>query len=143
MELADTNKHQLFLEPEGPISRGNDYTTLTYLGVVLANLDSSSHELLGLFDELDPSDYRRRAILLHTVSGMAGLSDDAEFAERTRALQRRILRDPKEIPQLRLMALQDLRRAMTIADAKALQKMLRKESPGMARALQNFLHEYF
>ena len=59
---------------------------------------------------------------------------------------RRIVFDRDEIPQLRLQALEYLRKDLLLDDAMKLKRALRKEdkkSKAMRRCLSDYLFEYF
>jgi len=134
---------EVFLEPEAPVDYGSDRTNVTYVGVVLANVQAARDQILTLFGELPRDDYRRRGCLLSTLGDMAAVSEDGAFRKATYDLCRAILADSEEIPQMRFLALQYLRPDLSLDDMKAVKKLHTNERGPMRRALSDFLYEFF
>jgi hypothetical protein len=76
-------------------------------------------------------------------ASIAADREDAEVSRRVYSRLREILADVDEIPQMRLLALELLRRNLTVADATRIKRLLTKEKAPMRRALNNFLYEFF
>ena len=51
--------------------------------------------------------------------------------------------DAGELPQIRILALDYLRKDIRLADAMALRKQLRKEPEGMQQYFSDYLYEFF
>ena len=135
---------EIFMGPERKIDDRGTLTTISYPGLLLPNLDGVGPAVLELFEELESGDYRRRGTLLHTLVNLVAVSDDVEFRRRTYDLFRRITLDLEEIPQMRLLAVDYLRRDVSLADMMAFQRQQRKEtSEAMRKALAAYLFEYF
>ena len=96
-----------------------------------------------MLDSLPRKEYRRRAALLTALANIAGARSDEAWTKDVYAALRGILLDPKDVPQLRLLALDYLRKDLRIDDAMKLKRTLRKESRAMRRYLSDYLFEYF
>lgn len=134
---------EVFLEVEAPIDTAIGRTNVNYTAVVFANLRAARADVLELFRSLPRDDHRRRGCLLYTLGGMAADTADAAFAEEVYDLFRQILGDREDLPQMRLLALQNLRRVLTLDDMEAVKELQKQEEGPMRRALTDFLFEFF
>jgi len=134
---------KIFMEPERKLPTRSDYTTVTFLGIQFSNMHESIDEIIGLLESLPRQDYRRRAALVHAVANVAGARSDDPWTKDVYAALRRIVFNPKEVPQLRLLALDYLRKDLRLEDAMNLKRALRKESPQMRSYFSDYLLEYF
>jgi HEAT repeat protein len=134
-----------FLGPEKRLgSEARAPTTLEHAAVLLANLDGAEDDLLRLYDELPAADYRRRACLLTTLGNVAATRTVPGLPAKVYERMRAMLYAPREIPQLRLLALEWLRRDLTLEDQQRLKASLPDEpDPAMRVALNDFLFEFF
>ncbi|MBL8727555.1 MAG: HEAT repeat domain-containing protein [Planctomycetes bacterium] len=136
----------LFRGPELLVARGAAglFTTWNYVPTLLLNVRGTELQVFDAFDALDRADWRHRALLLPTLSGLAADRRDPALQIRCAELLRRILFDRGELPQLRLLALNLMTmRSLTVEDALRLANMRRDESPGMKALLGDFLVDYF
>lgn len=108
-----------------------------------ANVRGAEGKILELFHDLPKDDYRRRALLLGTLANVASEREDPAFSPRVYELMRSILADREEIPQMRLSALDYLRRKLRLDDVMAIKRMAPDESEPMRKALTDFLFEFF
>ena len=140
---AFTELEKIFLEPEVPIDATENRTSLTYIAEILSNIDLARVQILDLYSRLPREDYRRRACLLDTLNGLGSVTKDEAFAQSVTDLFRSIIQDSDDIPQMRLLALQFLRRDLRIDDMKAILKLYRSENGPIRKALSDFLWEFF
>jgi HEAT repeat protein len=132
------------LGPERAFAPGGRQTTHSYIPVILANLTGEEPRVLALFESLPRSDYGRRALLVYTLANMAGGgSARREVMDLIYGRLRTLLADTTEESQMRLLALQFLRRDFRLEDAMKLKGMLRSEPEPMRKALNDFLFEFF
>ncbi len=132
----------VFMEPEAPIAGGT--TNVAYAATVMPNQRAAGDRMLELFDALPAEDYRRRAFALHAIANLAAVSaKDPEFAAEVYRRCRALLADREAIPQLRLLALEYLRRDLTLDDMVAIKQQQETEDPPMRKALSSFLFEFF
>jgi len=135
---------KIFLGPEGPIDRRGERTTLTYVGVLFPNLRGSRRELLDLYHELPSSDYRRRAAVINSLGNLAAVVDDEEFRTSVYDLCREVVQNQDEIPQMRLLALEYLRRDLNLDDMIMITRLQNtEENQTMRRAWTAMLFEFF
>ncbi len=134
---------EVFLGEERAFHDARDLTTVKYAAMLLPNLDGAEAMALALFAELDRADYRRRAHLLTALGNIAGDRADPELRAKVFALFRSIVFDTSELPQMRLLALEWLRRDLRIDDVLRMQRELDQQSPGMKHAMNDFLFEFF
>ncbi len=127
-----------FLEDSG-LAEANR-ATCAYL---MRNCRGAEADIVTLFEELPRDDYRRRALILDTLANIAVDREDPELAAPIFALIRSVLADRDEIPQMRLLALEDLRRDFRPADLRALVRASPDEEPAMRRLFNDFLFEFF
>ncbi len=114
-----------------------------FFAYLMTNCRGAEGAMIALFRELPKSDYLRRALMMKTLASVAADRSDPEIAAKIHALLRDVLRDREEIPQMRLFALELLRRALTPDDVLEIRRMMREEDPPMRRALSDFLWEFF
>jgi hypothetical protein len=135
---------EIFLAPEEPIDPAGEQTNVTYAAVMFPNLIEAHEDILRLFGRLDRGDYRRRAAVMFALGNVASLARDESFRDRTYDLFRAVVRDRTEIPQMRLLALEYVRRDLVASeDLEQLESLLPDEESAMQRALVAFLHEFF
>lgn len=118
-------------------------TTVTYTPIVLANVTEGQDFVREMFQTLPRSDYRRRALLLHTLANMVPIGQEQERGGKVYALFRQLLADRAEEPQIRLLALQYLRKDLRLDDAIRVAGQLEAEAEPMRKALNDFLFEFF
>ena len=134
---------EIFMEPERKLPTRLDYTSVTFLGIQFSNMHESIHEIIGLLESLPRQDYRRRAALVHAVANVAGARSDEPWTKDVYAALRRIVFNRKEIPQMRLLALEYLRKDVRLEDAMNLKRALRRENRQMRSYFSDYLLEYF
>lgn len=134
---------EVFLEPEVRIDPQADRSSVTYIAIVLANIQTAHQQMLELFGQLPREDYRRRASLMFALSGIASTTENAAASKVIYDFFRTVLHDPAEVPQVRLLALEYLRRDLTLDDMKAIKKLHQAEAGPMRQALSDFLFEFF
>ncbi|MHC4921419.1 MAG: hypothetical protein ACYTKC_17760 [Planctomycetota bacterium] len=134
----------ILMEPEHTLPSKSGYTNVTFLGIHFSNLHRSTAAVIGLLKSLPRQDYRRRAALVHALANVAGARSDEPWTKDVYAALRHIIFDRKEIPQMRLLALDYLRKDLRVEDAMNLKRGLRKkESRAMRSYLSDYLFEYF
>ncbi len=137
---------QVFAGPERVVHRAHNgaMTTRNYLPTLLLNLRGSERLVLAAFVALPATEWQQRAHLLSTLSGFAADRPDTKLQQECIAPLRQVLFDQKELPQLRLLALNLLtRRWLTIDDVLRLKNQRATEAPGMRALLADFLTETF
>ena len=129
------------------VARSDDdpLTTRNYIPLLLLNLRGSERVVLERFLALPKEEWELRARLMPTVIGYAmDRRDDQALRQDCVAPVRAILMNPEELPQLRVQALNLLARNwLTIEDVMQLQRLRRKEAPGMRALLGDFLLDAF
>ena len=115
-------------------------STCAYL---MRNCRGAEGKILALFDEIPREDYRRRALLLDTLANIAVDREDPEIAAPIFSKVRSVLADRDEIPQMRLLALEDLRRDFRPSDLRDLVRASPDEEPVERRLFNDFLFEFF
>lgn len=136
----------LFDGPEQVVSRGSsaNHTTISYIPTLLLNTRGAESRILDHLARIAPDDWRRRAALLPTLTGIAADSRDPALQQRCLQPLRAILFDSKQIPQLRVLCLNLLTsRWITIDDALRLKNIREREQPTMRALFTDFLHDYF
>ncbi len=135
---------EVFLRPEYVYPWRTRYSNVTFLGVQFANLSSCAPEMLQLLKELPKDDYRRRAAMMHTLANLAGSrSEDSAFSDPIYAALRERVFDVGEFPQVRILALDYLRKDLRIGDAMELRARLQREKTAMRQYLSDYLFEFF
>ncbi len=142
-KAAFAHLKEIFMEPERRFSARDPHTNVTFMGVQFSNMSESIYEILGLLESLPRAEYRRRAALVHALSNVAGLHDDERWARDVYAALRRIVHNRKDIPQLRILALQYLLKDLRLEDAMELKRGLSAERPQMRSYFSDYLFEYF
>ncbi len=136
----------LFVGKERVLGRGSngDLTTRNYLPTLLLNLRGSERVLLAEFLALPVTDWKSRAALLPTLSGIAADRSDKALQADCIAPLRTILFDRTQPPQLRVLALNLLaRRWLLIEDVLRLKNTLRDEQPSLRALFADFLNDSF
>lgn len=114
-----------------------------YLPLLMINARGGEQAVVDLYRSIDRADYVRRALLLGAIQGIGVDRRDEATHELCFGLVREVLFDTEEIPQMRLRALDLLRRGLTIDDVMNIKRLIPKEEPAMQRALNDFLLEFF
>ncbi|MBX3463498.1 MAG: HEAT repeat domain-containing protein [Planctomycetes bacterium] len=137
---------ELFLGPELLVARGaaGPFTTWNYVPTLLLNLRGAEDAVFAAWARLERADWRRRAWLLPTIGGIAVDRRDAALKQRGGDLLRQVLFDREELPQLRVLALNQLTlHLLTLDDALRLKNARAGEAPGMAALFTDFLTDFF
>lgn len=135
---------EVFMRPEYTLKWRERHSNVTIMGVQFSNLSSCPGEMLGLLAELPKSDYRRRASLVHALANLAGAQiDNAATAKPIYAALRKIVFDREDLPQMRILALDYLRKDIMLDDAVELRAKLPKEKTPMRQYLSDYLFEFF
>lgn len=133
----------VFLAEEQTFGARGD-TTMTYAGEMMANLSAARDDLLRLCRELPREDYRRRAVMMRALGNIAGLQERPDaFSRQVYDFYRELVLAGDELPQIRLLALEYLRRDLRLDDAFAIKARLAAEAESMRKALNDFLFEFF
>lgn len=138
---------KLYAGPVKLVARSDDnpLTTRGYIPMLLLNLRGSEQIVMDYFLALPKDAWELRSRLMPTVVGYAVDRRDQK-ALRKACIDpvRALLMDPSELPQLRVQALNLLARNwLTIEDVMRLQRMRRKEQPGMKALIGDFLLDAF
>lgn len=136
----------LFTGPEQVIGKGHgrDHTTTTYVPTLLLNLRGHEALVLDRYRKLPAEDWRRRALLLPTLTGLAVDCGDPAVAAQLLEPVRESLFAAQELPQIRVQCLNLLvSRWITVDDALKLKHASQREGPAMRALLQDFLNDYF
>ncbi|MFT4513418.1 MAG: HEAT repeat protein [Planctomycetota bacterium] len=138
---------KLFAGPVMLVTRSDatPLTTRSYIPLLLLNLRGSEKVVLEYFLALPKDEWELRSRLLSTIVGYAVDRRNQEGLKKSCIDPvRALLMDPSELPQLRVQALNLLARNwLTIDDVMRLQRMRRKELPGMRALLGDFLLDAF
>jgi HEAT repeat protein len=137
---------ELFRGPELLVARGATgiFTTWNYVPTLLLNVRGTETTVFDAFAALDKADWRHRALLLPTLTGIAVDRRDPLLQTRCAELLRRLLFDRDELPQLRVLALNLMTmRSLSVDDALRLKNSLHDEPGGMKTLLGDFLVDYF
>ena len=119
-------------------------TTITYLPLLMMNARGTLPLVTSAFAALPMTDWRRRAALLPALVGMTVDSEDQKANADAIAAVKSVLFDSAALPQLRVLALNQLtRRHLTVDDVLKLRTMRFDETPTMRALLNDFLVEYF
>ena len=143
--IALTTGEEAFA-PLFELFRGDDPTAhanRSLIALLIANSRGAETEMLAAFRELPRTDYIRRALMLSTLANVAVDRERVEVRAPIFAELRRVFGDREEIPQMRLWALEMLRRDIDLDDQARIRAMLREEQPAMRNALSDFLFEFF
>jgi hypothetical protein len=145
-EAAAKALFELYCGEEIVVGKGASgaLTTRNYLPTLFLNLRGSERVVLDGFLALPREQWQLRAGLLPTLSGIAADRSDPALQAAFVAPLRTILFDRTELPQLRVLALNQLvRRWLTIEDVLQLKNAYRDEAPGMRSLLADFLNDFF
>lgn len=126
-------------------SEDNPLTTRGYIPLLLLNLRGSEQVVIDYFNALPKNAWELRSRLMPTIVGYAVDRRDQKALQKACIDPvRALLMDPSELPQLRVQALNLLARNwLTIEDVMRLQRMRRKEQPGMRALIGDFLLDAF
>ncbi len=134
----------IFVGQEQIVARAPDrvFTTRGYLPTLLCNSRGHEERVIAAFERLPREDWRLRGPLLTTVVGLATDAGKPEIRERCLECARRVLFEPGEAPQMRVLALNLLStRWLRIEDAMRL-KNLPEDGP-MRLLFHDFLLDFF
>jgi HEAT repeat protein len=137
---------ELYRGPDKVVGRGSvgELTTRNYLPTLFLNLRGSERVILDGYLQLPKEEWRLRAPLLATLSGYAADRTDPELQAACVAPLRAILFDRTELPQLRVLALNQLTlRWLTIDDVLKLKNTHRDEATGLRLLFADFLSDFF
>jgi hypothetical protein len=145
-EAAAKALFELYRGPETLIGRGSRelLTTRNYLPMLFLNLRGSERVVLAEFLALPKADWSLRAPLVPTIAGIAADRNDPQIQATFIAAVREILFDRTELPQMRVLALNQLaKRWLTIDDVLRLKSMYRDEAAGLRALFADFLDDAF
>jgi hypothetical protein len=114
-----------------------------YAAYLMNNCRGAEDRVLALLRELPREDYMRRAMMMGTASSIAADREDPAISAKVYGYLREVLADRTEIPQIRLSALERLRRDLRLEDMKTIKGWLADEEEPMRKALTAFLFEFF
>lgn len=137
---------ELYRGPEIVVGRAavGELTTRNYIPTLLLNLRGSEGVVLEEFLALPKEATAMRARLVPVLGGIAADRDDDQLAARLIEPLRALLFDTTELPQLRLLALNQLTmRWLTIEDALRLKNQRSKETPPVRALWNDFLQDMF
>ncbi|MEO6593829.1 MAG: hypothetical protein ABIP94_03655, partial [Planctomycetota bacterium] len=137
---------ELFLGPELTVARSDSgaYTTLNYIPTLLLNVRGHETDVVAAAVKIPAENWQRRALMMSTLSGIAADREDSALQVVCLAPLRALLFDREELPQLRVLALNQLtRRWLTLDDVLRLKNMRAQEQPGMRALLNDFLNDFF
>jgi HEAT repeat protein len=132
--------------PDAVVARGadGDLTVRRYVPILLLNLRGSERVVLEAFHALPAENWRLRAALLPTIAGFAADRQDPALVADCVAAVRDVLFDRRQLPQLRVLALNLMRlRSLTIDDVLRLRNSYRDEAPGLRALFADFLQDAF
>ncbi|MEO0480692.1 MAG: HEAT repeat domain-containing protein [Planctomycetota bacterium] len=118
---------------------------LRNISIWMSNLAGSEFVVLEMFESCAKDDLLRRALLLRTMTNMAGIEspDGDEFRQPLRAKLRKMLADPEEMAQMRIFALDELKDQFGLGDVIWLSRLGRSSEPAMRALINSFLFEFF
>jgi hypothetical protein len=132
------------MRPEYVFPWRERHSNVTFLGVQFANLNRSSDAMVEFLGTLKREDYRRRAALIHALANLAGARrDEPHIADKIYAALRERVFDTAELPQIRILSLDYMRKDIGLADAMKLKAMLPKEHTGIRQYFSDYLFEFF
>lgn len=143
---AATAMLELFRGPETLVAHGSngDLTTLNYVPILLQNVRGGDQQIMDGYDAIAREDWRRRALLLPSLAGLAADRKDVAVQQRCVETLRRVLFDRTELPQLRVLALNLMTlRWITVEDALKLKNTHRDEQVGLKTLIADYLNEFF
>jgi len=145
-EAAARCLFELYRGPEIVVGRAavGELTTRNYIPTLLLNLRGSEAVVLDEYLALPKEAAVLRARLLPVLGGIAADREDEALAKRLIGPLYSILFDTEELPQLRLLALNQLTmRWLTIEDALRLKNLRGKETPPVRALWNDFLQDMF
>ena len=106
---------------------------------------SAEFVVLEMFENCPKDDLLRRALLLRTMTNMAGIEspEGDEFRQPLREKLRKMLADPEEMPQMRIFALDELKDQFGLGDVIWLSRLGRSSDSSMKSLINSFLFEFF
>jgi HEAT repeat protein len=113
------------------------------IAYLMSNCRGAEAAMLETLRALPREDYRRRALMIATLANVAADREDPAIAAPVYAHFRGLVADRGEIPQIRLLALEYLRRDLRVDDVRNIKQQLADEDGPMRRALTDFLFEFF
>ncbi|MBL8736210.1 MAG: HEAT repeat domain-containing protein [Planctomycetes bacterium] len=137
---------ELYRGPEIVVGRAavGELTTRNYIPTLLLNLRGSEGVVLEEFLALPKEATSLRARLVPVLGGIAADREDDQLAQRLIEPLRTLLFDTTELPQLRLLALNQLTmRWLTLEDALRLKNQRSKETPPVRALWNDFLQDMF
>jgi len=137
---------ELYRGPEIVVGRAavGELTTRNYIPTLLLNLRGSERVVLEEYLALPKEAAAMRARLLPVLGGIAADREDAALSESLIAPLRTLVFDTTELPQLRLLALNQLTmRWFTLEDALRLKNQRSKETPPVRALWNDFLQDMF
>lgn len=137
---------ELYRGPEIVVGRAavGELTTRNYIPTLLLNLRGSERVVLEEYLALPKEAASLRARLVPVLGGIAADREDDQLAERLIEPLRTLLFDTTELPQLRLLALNQLTmRWLTLEDALRLKNQRSKETPAVRALWNDFLQDMF
>lgn len=137
---------ELYRGPEIVVGRAavGELTTRNYIPTLLLNLRGSERVVVEEYLALPKEAAALRARLLPVLGGIAADREDAPLTESLIAPLRTLVFDPTELPQLRLLALNQLTmRWFTLEDALRLKNQRSKETPPVRALWNDFLQNMF
>ncbi|MCA8955630.1 MAG: hypothetical protein KDC87_06125 [Planctomycetes bacterium] len=137
-----TALREVFLRPEYVLAGKDRYSNVTFLGIQFSNLKEQATEMVGLLRELPAADYRRRSAMMHALANLAGAYRDEPLAPPVYGALREILFDPAQVPQVRMLALDYLRKDLRLSDAIKLKGRLPQEEKGLRQYFSDYLTEF-
>lgn len=139
-----TALREVFLRPEYTLPWRERHSNVTLLGVQFSNLSTCNSEMIQLLGELPRADVRRRAALVHALANLAGSRrEDTAYSDPIYAALRARVFDVEELPQMRILALDYIRKDLRLRDAMELRARLQKEKTAMRQYLSDYLIEFF
>ncbi len=115
----------------------------SYASLHMVNSRGAESDAIALYKGLATDDYVRRSYAIYMLASVAADRADPAVSKPVYDLLRALIIDKTEIPQLRLLALEYLRRDLRIEDARKIKRILGKEKAPMRAAFTDFLFEFF
>lgn len=133
---------EIFLGDEVVLG-GSGLTTMSNAALLMPNIEGAVPQMVELYDQLPPGDYRRRAHLIRSIANAISIAESDSVRARGLELYRKVWSDRSVIPQLRLEALSYHRRYLDLDAVMSIKDGLKEESEPMRWALSDWLHEYY
>lgn len=116
---------------------------LEIIALTMANCRGAEFAMLELLDELPADDYVRRARLMKTLGNVAADRADPEIKAAIYGRLREVVADQQASPQMRLLALEYVRRGLGPEHVSWLKTVSRAGGRPMRDALSDQLFEFF